>query len=135
MPLNHHRGGAGEPLVLIHGLAAQWRAWGRVIPALERRYEVLALDLPGFGESAPDGTGPSSRNRPIASAILGEEDVEHPHVAGFSMGGGIALELARRRAVRSATAFAPVGFWTDRERAWCQRSLGAAVALSARRRT
>jgi pimeloyl-ACP methyl ester carboxylesterase len=45
-------------------------------------------------------------------------------VAGFSLGGGVTLELARRGRARSATAFSPIGFWTAREVAWCQRLLG-----------
>jgi pimeloyl-ACP methyl ester carboxylesterase len=44
-------------------------------------------------------------------------------VAGFSLGGGIVLELARRGSARSATAFSPIGFWTRREIEWCQRLL------------
>ncbi|MBI5106993.1 MAG: alpha/beta fold hydrolase [Solirubrobacterales bacterium] len=129
MALHHHRGGSGEPLVLVHGLASHWQAWGRVLPALEARHEVLAIDLPGFGGSAPDGTGPSVEEQAVrVERFFAEAGVERPHVCGFSMGGGIALELARRGAVRSATAIAPVGFWTPRERAWCQRSLDTAVS-------
>jgi pimeloyl-ACP methyl ester carboxylesterase len=45
------------------------------------------------------------------------------------MGGAIALELARRRAVRSATALSPAGFWTPAERRYCQRSLGLLATL------
>jgi pimeloyl-ACP methyl ester carboxylesterase len=41
------------------------------------------------------------------------------------MGGAIALELARRRTVRAATAFSPAGFWTPLERRFCQLSLSA----------
>jgi pimeloyl-ACP methyl ester carboxylesterase len=135
MGLNHHRGGSGEPLVLVHGLASHWRAWERVLPALEARHDVVALDLPGFGGSAPDGTGPSVEEQATRVAtFFAELGLDRPHAAGFSMGGGIVLELARRRAVRTATAIAPVGFWTERERAWCQASLSNAIALSRRLR-
>jgi pimeloyl-ACP methyl ester carboxylesterase len=48
------------------------------------------------------------------------------------MGGAIALELARRDAVASATALSPAGFWTPAERRWCQRtSLGLIAYLPA----
>ncbi len=131
MALNRHRGGAGDPLVLVHGLAASWPGWARVLPALERRHTVYALDLPGFGGSAPDGTPPTVAGQAErVERFFAEEGIERPHVAGVSMGGGIALELARRGSVRSATAFAPVGFWTERERAWCQRSLAAELSLA-----
>ena len=41
--------------------------------------------------------------------------LERPHVAGNSLGGGIALELARMGVVASATALSPVGFWSAAE--------------------
>ena len=38
-----HRGGSGLPLVLLHGFLDTWRTWELVLPALERRHDVLAL--------------------------------------------------------------------------------------------
>lgn len=55
--------------------------------------------------------------------------LDRPNVAGNSMGGGIALELARRGVVRSAVAISPVGFWTAAERRFCQASLGLLAGL------
>lgn len=124
MSLNHVRRGSGEPLVLVHGIGSQWRIWEPVLDALAARFDVLAIDLPGFGHSPPDGTGPSVEDQ--AARVAGffeEEGLEVPHVAGNSMGGAIALELARMGAVRSATAVSPAGFWTTRERIFCQQSL------------
>ena len=48
-----HRGGAGPPLVLLHGFSDTWRTWELVLPALERRHDVLALTLPGHAGGAP----------------------------------------------------------------------------------
>jgi pimeloyl-ACP methyl ester carboxylesterase len=133
MALHVTRGGSGEPLVLLHGLGSHGPAWDRVVPALRERFDVLAVDLPGFGGSPLDGTPPAVEGQAGRVARFFDEiGIARPHVAGFSMGGGIALELARQGAVRSATAIAPIGFWTPRERAWCQRSLGLAVALGRR---
>ena len=42
-----HRGGEGPPLVLLHGFTGSWRIWELVLPALERRHDVLAPTLPG----------------------------------------------------------------------------------------
>jgi pimeloyl-ACP methyl ester carboxylesterase len=128
--LNHVRRGSGEPLVLVHGIGSQWRIWEPVLDALAADFDVIALDLPGFGHSPPDGTGPSIEEQAIRVARFFEEiGIEVPHVAGNSMGGGIALELARMGAVRSATAVSPAGFWTPRERAFCQQSLQNARRL------
>ncbi|HLH13396.1 MAG TPA: alpha/beta hydrolase, partial [Solirubrobacteraceae bacterium] len=57
--------------------------------------------------------------------------LERPHVAGSSMGGAIALELARGRSVRSVSAFSPAGFWSDAERRFCQLSLTLAASAPA----
>jgi pimeloyl-ACP methyl ester carboxylesterase len=48
--------------------------------------------------------------------LIDELGLERPHVAGFSLGGAIALELGRAGRARTVTAFCPIGFWTARER-------------------
>jgi len=47
-----HREGHGDPLLLIHGIGASHRCWSPVVPRLAEHHDVLALDLPGFGESS-----------------------------------------------------------------------------------
>jgi pimeloyl-ACP methyl ester carboxylesterase len=127
--------GSGPALVLLHGLGSRRGAWDPVVPALARERRVIALDIPGFGAS------PAVDAEPTVPALaehlhgwFAEQGLERPHVAGNSMGGGIALELARRGAVASVTALSPVGFWSPRERAFCQRSLRASHAIAARLR-
>jgi pimeloyl-ACP methyl ester carboxylesterase len=126
MTINHHREGAGPPLVLLHGIGLRWQINAPVIGLLAADFDVIACDSPGFGASPPlpDGTRPTIRACADAFerffAALG---LERPHVAGNSMGGAIALELARRGAVSSATAISPAGFWTPAERRFCQLSL------------
>jgi pimeloyl-ACP methyl ester carboxylesterase len=115
MELNMHRGGprSGETLVLVHGIGSRWGIWEPVLPALEARFDVIALDLPGFGASPmpPAGTpaGPASLCE-LVLASLREMGVEEFHVAGNSLGGLIAIDLARRNAVRSSCAISPAGF-------------------------
>lgn len=59
------RTGAGAPLVLLHGLGSSRHAWDPVIPALAEQFEVLAIDLPGFGDSEPlPQSGPTPHRRP-----------------------------------------------------------------------
>lgn len=130
MGLSHHRVGAGEPLVLVHGVGSRRQVWEPVLPALAARHDVIAVDLPGFGASLPDGTVPSiAALTGRLEAFFAELGLERPHVAGNSMGGAIALELARRGSVRSATGVSPAGFWTPREREWCIGSLEATARL------
>jgi pimeloyl-ACP methyl ester carboxylesterase len=132
--LHHVRRGSGAPLVLLHGLGMDWRAWEPVLDRLAERHDVIALDAPGFGASAPLPGGAPPTVWALADAIaafLGELGIARPHVAGNSMGGAIALELARRRVVASATALSPAGFWTDRERDFSRRSLHDGRRLAA----
>lgn len=132
MSLVHDRRGSGPPLVLVHGHGA-WRwTFKPVAERLAARHEVIAVDLPGFGETPPDGTAPTVEGYATRlESFFGELGLERPAVAGFSMGGGIALELARRGAVASAVALCPIGFWTPQERRWSQTSLRRARRVCA----
>src|ERR1700760_4958227 len=107
MILNHHRAGTGEPLLLIHGIGSRWQMWEPVLDLLTPHRDVIAIDLPGFGASgmpvAGTPAGPDSLTT-LVQDFLREIGVERPHVAGNSLGGYIALELARRGQVRSAAA-------------------------------
>ena len=51
--IGYSRCGQGEPLVLLHALGATRASWEAVVPALAERFDVIAVDLPGFGASAP----------------------------------------------------------------------------------
>jgi pimeloyl-ACP methyl ester carboxylesterase len=124
--MNHHRTGRGEPLVLLHGVGDHWQTWSPVIPRLAERFEVFAVDSPGFGRSAPlpVGVEPTIDSYVAAFASWFEQQgIDAPFVAGNSMGGGIALELARRGHARGVCAISPVGFWNTRELHFSQRSL------------
>ena len=133
--LAHDRQGAGEPLVMLHGLGSRRQAWKPVVELVRGQREVLNVDLPGFGESAPDERGTELTVSDYADRIqrfLAEAGVERPHLGGNSMGGGIALELGRRGAARSVTVFSPIGFWRPLGRAWCRSSLRAGYELGRR---
>jgi pimeloyl-ACP methyl ester carboxylesterase len=117
MTVHFERRGAGEPLVLLHGIGHHWRAWEPVLDLLAPSFDVIALDLPGFGRSpAVDGLPPGMPGAVMAvSAFLDELGMDRVHVAGNSLGGGIALELAATGRVASATALSPAGFATPAE--------------------
>jgi len=118
MQLAYDRTGAGPPLVLVHGIGSRRGVWTPVVPLLAAERDVLAVDLPGFGKSPllPDGEKPTVQA--LARALVAwwtELGLERPHVGGNSLGGGIALELARMDAVATATALSPIGFWSPAE--------------------
>jgi pimeloyl-ACP methyl ester carboxylesterase len=126
MELVHDRRGAGEPLVLLHGIGSRWQVFEPVIDPLAAHHEVWSVDMPGFGASPPMPPGRRADVAGLTDAVaewIAGQGLERPHVAGNSTGGGIALELAARGVAASATALAPIGFWSRRERAFCQASI------------
>ena len=125
--------GSGEPLVLIHGLGLSRRTWLPVLEALESRHEVLSLDLPGFGEAPPLEDGVTPDVPALTDAVEREMDAAGfttAHVAGNSMGGWIALELARRGRARTVVAISPAGGGTRRERAYSRALLKVTRAVT-----
>jgi pimeloyl-ACP methyl ester carboxylesterase len=128
---DQHRGGSGEPLVCIHGIGSTWQVWSPILPALEARHDVLAVSLPGYGDSPPLDREPSIPALVDAvEAELDAADLEAPHLVGNSLGGYIAADLARRGRARSVVAISPFGLWTQAELDYGVRSLAASHAIA-----
>jgi pimeloyl-ACP methyl ester carboxylesterase len=107
-----HRGGSGPPLVLLHGFLDTWRVWELVLPALERRHDVLALTLPGHAGGPPiTGEVGEAAVLDLVERALDAARVGLAHVVGNSLGGYVALKLAERGRARSVVALAPAGGW------------------------
>jgi pimeloyl-ACP methyl ester carboxylesterase len=120
-PLAYDRRGSGPPLVLLHPLGADRRVWDPVLDRLAAERDVIALDLPGFGASPPlalpDGQAPAPARLADAVRAFVEADLGLGgapwHVAGNSLGGWVALQLALDGGdVASVTAIAPAGLWS-----------------------
>jgi pimeloyl-ACP methyl ester carboxylesterase len=122
--VEYDRTGAGEPLVLLHGLGSRREIWASLVPALAASYDVIAVDLPGFGASPAIHPGGVAELTEAVADFCGQFD--RPHLVGHSTGGGIALELGRRGVARSVTTFSPIGFWRTPGRVWGQQALGGA---------
>lgn len=87
--------GRGEPLVLIHGLADDHRAWRRTLPDLALRHRVILYDLRGHGQTTV-GSADGSLHQ-LGQDLVGLMDaigLEKADVAGFSLGGTIAMRVA-----------------------------------------
>ncbi|PKV84434.1 alpha/beta fold hydrolase [Streptomyces sp. TLI_146] len=126
--VSYRRAGSGDPLLLLHGIGHHRQAWDPVFDLLAAERDVIAVDLPGFGESPalPEGVSYDLRSVvPTLGALCEELGIERPHVAGNSLGGLLALELGREKLVRSVTALSPAGFWTQAERRYAFATLTA----------
>ena len=135
MVLAHERDGSGAALVVLAGIGVNATAWRPVRSRLAAERELVLIDLPGFGssEALPDDT--DSTIAALTDAVEGclpELALVRPHAAGNSLGGAVALELARRDAVASVTAISPAGFWSRLEARFAHRSLQASWAISER---
>lgn len=132
MNLAHVRRGKG-PLVIVIQQLDPPAFWAKTIDDLSEACEVIAVDLPGFGESP----GLSDEQSPSVAALtdavatwIAASRLDRAYVVGNSLGGAVAIELAKRNVVAGAIAVSPLGFWTQREAARALRSLrvGGAVA-------
>lgn len=127
------------PLVLIHGLGASKASWLPIVPRLARDYRILAVDLPGFGASSkPRGRYDA---RWFADQMFGYLDAagyERALIAGNSMGGRIAQEMAMHRPerVEAIACLCPATAFSHRPALWLTRflrpELGSALALMPR---
>jgi pimeloyl-ACP methyl ester carboxylesterase len=110
-----YRAGSGEPLVLLHGFTGTWHHWWPLLEPLASRFEVVAPTLAGHdgGPNYPRGVdttmgyGADSLERHLDDLGVGSA-----HLVGNSMGGALALELAKRGRALSVVALAPSGGWT-----------------------
>jgi pimeloyl-ACP methyl ester carboxylesterase len=109
-----HRAGAGPPLVCLHGFTDTWRTWELVLPALERRHDVLAPTLAGHaGGPSTDGAVSDASLADAVERAMDEAGFEMAHIAGNSLGGYVALQLAARARASSVVALAPAGGWAQ----------------------
>ena len=106
-----------EPLLLIHGLGATKASWLTVVPQLARTYRVIVIDLPGFGRSSkPIGRYDSAWFCGHLCRLLDEMGIDECYVAGNSMGGKIAMEMAMLdpERVRAIMCLCPASAFSNR---------------------
>ncbi len=113
--------GEGEPLLCIHGLGATKASFLPTVSALAEHHRVIAIDLPGFGDSVKPLRAPYDAQY-FAKSVLSVMDamgLERAHLAGNSMGGRVALEVALRAPDRvgRVVLLAPALAWL-RKRPW-----------------
>jgi pimeloyl-ACP methyl ester carboxylesterase len=102
------------PLVLLHGVTSSGQAWDALSPALSKRFDVFAPSALGHRGGEPVRHSPTTLSDVVDAAerYLDTNGLDRPHLVGHSMGGFVAIELARRGRAATVTAFSPAGFWT-----------------------
>jgi len=129
MKMNHIRRGTGKPLLLIHGIGGSWHSWSTILDFLAVEREVIAIDLPGFGETPPlPGEVSIAKLADAVTSFLKDQNLTGVDVVGSSMGARLVLELARRGVVGATVSLDPGGFW----RGWELSFFSTSVALSVR---
>jgi pimeloyl-ACP methyl ester carboxylesterase len=116
-PGEFHRDGSGTPLVLLHGANMSWRAWRPVLPFLTGRHDVFVPTMAGHRGGPALPADSDAGMQAVVDALCEQLDhagIETAHLAGNSLGGWAALELARRGRARSVTAISPAGCWQSR---------------------
>lgn len=112
------------PLLLLHGLGASKASWLTVVPQLARHHRVIAVDLPGFGStSKPRGRYDAPWFAKHVLSFMEVTDLRGALVAGNSMGGRVAMEVAMRepRMVRAIACLCPVAAFYERPFLWAAR--------------
>ncbi len=130
MDINYIRRGAGKPLLLIHGLGGNWQSWQTILDSLAAEREVIAVDLPGFGETPPLSGETSIKTLCDAvTEFINKNNLNGIDAVGSSMGARLVLELARRGGVLGAVvSLDPGGFWQG----WQRHAFYASIAASIR---
>lgn len=101
--LHYQEKGTGTPLILLHGYTSSTYSWKDVFEPLSKNFRVIAVDLKGFGFSGkPDGDYTRRAQAVLVAHLLNYLKIERTWLAGNSMGGEIALNLALQNPQRVA---------------------------------
>jgi pimeloyl-ACP methyl ester carboxylesterase len=113
--------GEGDPVVCIHGLGATKASFLPTVAALADRHRVIAMDLPGFGESDKPISAPYDAPyfARAVTALLDRLEIERAHLVGNSMGGRVSIEMGLRAPERIGriALLSPALAWL-RDRRW-----------------
>lgn len=131
MKMHFYRKGSGKPLLLIHGLGGCHRSWNTIIKELTYSRDVIALDLPGFGETpALVGEVSIATLSDAVTGFLKENNLLGIDAVGSSMGARLVLELARRGQVLGAiVSLDPGGFWRGWQRGFFYTTIALSIQL------
>jgi pimeloyl-ACP methyl ester carboxylesterase len=131
MEFNYIRRGAGKPLVLIHGIGGSWRSWQTILDDLALERSVIAIDLPGHGNTpALRGETTIATLADAVTEFLRQNNLTGVDAVGSSMGARLVLELARRGGVLGGVvSLDPGGFWQGWQVPFFYHSINLSIKL------
>lgn len=100
LDIRYVRSGTGPTVILIHGLASSIYSWADVIGPLSAKFDVVAIDLPGFGASSQPADLSFDDNPRAVLGVMDRLGIEKAHFVGNSMGGALSLLMAARHPAR-----------------------------------
>ena len=121
------RDGRGRPMVLVHGLGSDSGSWRPVWDLLSAEREIVALDLPGHGQTPPLEVNTIATFADALEAFLADSGLVGADLVGSSVGARLVLELARRGHGGAVVALDPGGFWDNAGARYIGWTLGASV--------
>ena len=129
--MHYERRGSGKPILLIHGIGGSWKSWSPVLDELAKNKDVIAIDLPGHGQTPPlTGEVTIGTLADAVTDFLKENDLLGIDAVGSSMGARLVLELARRgNIVGAVISLDPGGFWEGWEVPYFYHSIAVSVRL------
>ncbi len=134
--IRYVRAGSGPAVVLLHGFASSIYTWKDVLPALARDHDVVALDLPGFGQSDQPPQLDAAEFPDVVIGLMDRLGLEQASVVGNSLGGATAVGIAAARPerVEALVLLDSAGFnLSEEDRPWILRMMGGAVGRALER--
>lgn len=131
LQIRYVRAGQGPTVILIHGLASSIYSWSGVIGPLSQSFDVIAIDLPGYGGSSQPADLAFDDLPASVTGVMDALGVTRAHFVGNSMGGAVALLMASRAAQRvdHVVILDSAGFsMKPNERPFMVQVLGSAAA-------
>lgn len=122
--------GSGKKLLFVHGIGSNSHTWRDQMEALAPDRQVLAIDLPGHGQTP--ATSRSATYAGLAQELedyLVAEGLAGIDLVGHSLGGRLVLDMAKRGRAGAVVALAPGGFWMGWERTYLQANLLTSITL------
>lgn len=135
MTIHHTRSGSGKPLLLVHGLGGSRQSWSTISPSLAKAREIIAIDLPGHGETPSEAdSGTFCGLARVLEEWLTSEQLVGVDMVGSSLGARLVLEMSRRGHAGAVVALNPGGFWQGWERTFFKTTIAASIRLVRRLR-